>query len=699
MLRDKELGCFLIRLSDKATGYILSYRGRDRCRHFVINQSKAGQFIVSGDTEEHETLGELIEHYKISPIEPFREYLTCSCLESSRGEVYDIIKVDLREKPVVSVRAVRSLWDSQSDRQGDWTRASSSDNAGEHPPLPLPPTLPPKSSRKPEEVPTVPRVPPVPRRAGPLKCSSLDDQQGSDQRRVLYAQLEKDKAMNPQPRSLEGLPKAPEGRVEGLGPVAQHQTPSQRGDIPSGRPGAPGPASAPGPGPGTVYSELLSLLDCKSKSLPLLDLDLDSEEGDNNSYRLSPPSFTPPRLSPNPTKRTTSPSLLDQSYPSGPSLLDQRYPSGPSLLDQRYHKDTSKRPPIISHSLEHLCNSPIPALVYQLAGRPRDQEGPMTSSPQEEEEVANSLYAEVPCEPVLRLLLDDTYEHIPELGLKGSARPYEQIPELGLKGSARPYEHIPELGLKGSARPYEHIPELGLKGSARPYEHIPELGLKGSARPYEHIPELGLKGSARPYEHIPELGLKGSARPYEHIPELGLKGSARPYEHIPELGLKGSARPYEHIPELGLKGSARPYEHIPELGLKGSARPYEHIPELGLKGSARPYEQIPELGLKGSARPYEHIPELGLKGSARPYEHIPELGLKGSARPYEQIPELGLKGSARPYEQIPELGLKGSASPANNHTYESVEELKSKHITSSWGIKKWRWLFPERQKK
>lgn len=25
-LRDKELGCFLIRLSDKATGYILSYR-------------------------------------------------------------------------------------------------------------------------------------------------------------------------------------------------------------------------------------------------------------------------------------------------------------------------------------------------------------------------------------------------------------------------------------------------------------------------------------------------------------------------------------------------------------------------------------------------------------------------------------------------------------------------------------------------
>uniref|UniRef100_A0A8C8I9L8 SH2 domain-containing protein n=1 Tax=Oncorhynchus tshawytscha TaxID=74940 RepID=A0A8C8I9L8_ONCTS len=339
MLRDKELGCFLIRLSDKAMGYILSYRGRDRCRHFVINQSKSGQFIVSGDTEEHETLGELIEHYKTSPIEPFREYLTCSCLESSRGEVYDVIKVNLREKPGVSVRAVRSLWDAQKP-----------------------------------SVPTVPRVPPVPRRAGPLKSSSLDYQQGSAQRRALYAQLEKHKAMNPQPRSLEG-------RAEGLGPVAQHQTPPQRGGIPSGKPGAPGPASAPGPDPGTVYSELLSLLDCKSKSLPLLDLDPDSEEGANYSYRLSTPSFTPPRLSPNPTKRTTSPSLLDQ------------------------------------RTMTSFMTSS------------------MTSSPQEEEEVANSLYAEVPCEPVLRLLLDDTYEHIPELGLKGSARPYEHIPELGLKGS------------------------------------------------------------------------------------------------------------------------------------------------------------------------------------------------------------------------------------------------------------------------
>lgn len=56
-------------------------RGRDRCRHFVINQNKEGQFIVTGDTEMHDSLTSLIEYYKTSPIEPFGEYLTVSCFE------------------------------------------------------------------------------------------------------------------------------------------------------------------------------------------------------------------------------------------------------------------------------------------------------------------------------------------------------------------------------------------------------------------------------------------------------------------------------------------------------------------------------------------------------------------------------------------------------------------------------------------
>lgn len=64
--------------------YFFYNRGRDRCRHFVINQSKSGRFIVSGDTEVHDTLSDLIEYYKTSPIEPFGEYLTSSCYEVRR---------------------------------------------------------------------------------------------------------------------------------------------------------------------------------------------------------------------------------------------------------------------------------------------------------------------------------------------------------------------------------------------------------------------------------------------------------------------------------------------------------------------------------------------------------------------------------------------------------------------------------------
>uniref|UniRef100_A0A3Q2X707 SH2 domain containing 7 n=1 Tax=Haplochromis burtoni TaxID=8153 RepID=A0A3Q2X707_HAPBU len=81
LLRDKSMGCFLIRLSNKAFGYILSYKGNDRCRHFVITQNQDGHFIISGDSQTYGSLTELIQHYKVSAIQPFGEYLTSSCNE------------------------------------------------------------------------------------------------------------------------------------------------------------------------------------------------------------------------------------------------------------------------------------------------------------------------------------------------------------------------------------------------------------------------------------------------------------------------------------------------------------------------------------------------------------------------------------------------------------------------------------------
>uniref|UniRef100_A0A8C6SNA4 SH2 domain-containing protein n=1 Tax=Neogobius melanostomus TaxID=47308 RepID=A0A8C6SNA4_9GOBI len=108
ILKDQQLGCFLIRLSDKALGYILSYRGRDRFRHFVINQSESGQFIVQGDNVGHDTVSELIGYFKEKPIEPFGEYLTTSCFEAQNEDLYDTIQISSKVRPVATVHALKA---------------------------------------------------------------------------------------------------------------------------------------------------------------------------------------------------------------------------------------------------------------------------------------------------------------------------------------------------------------------------------------------------------------------------------------------------------------------------------------------------------------------------------------------------------------------------------------------------------------
>uniref|UniRef100_A0A3B3ZJP2 SH2 domain-containing protein n=1 Tax=Periophthalmus magnuspinnatus TaxID=409849 RepID=A0A3B3ZJP2_9GOBI len=105
ILKNKEVGCFLIRLSDKALGYILSYKGRDRCRHFVINESESGGFVVHGDNIRHATVSELVEYYKEKPIEPFGEYLTASCYMVN---LYDTIQVSPKERSVATVHAQKA---------------------------------------------------------------------------------------------------------------------------------------------------------------------------------------------------------------------------------------------------------------------------------------------------------------------------------------------------------------------------------------------------------------------------------------------------------------------------------------------------------------------------------------------------------------------------------------------------------------
>ncbi|KAF3688801.1 SH2 domain-containing protein 7 [Channa argus] len=250
ILRDKEMGCFLIRLSDKAIGYILSYKGRDRCRHFVINQSETGQFVVCGDSKGHGTVSDLIQYYKTTPIQPFGEYLTSSCSGALNEELYDIIQVSPKEKPLATVRAVNKMQKQHINSET--------------------PTRPPKSNKTLEE------VPPLPRRSRHLDCVPLNDQD-----RVMYAHLMK---LSPRetPRAQNICPGDNTRRAQR--PTTQDQTHISR--------------CSPLSGLDSAYSELPLLESNKSRSLPFLD---STYEGEYN--KLSLPPHTPPRHSPRPARQ------------------------------------------------------------------------------------------------------------------------------------------------------------------------------------------------------------------------------------------------------------------------------------------------------------------------------------------------------------------------------------------------------------
>ncbi|XP_043960459.1 SH2 domain-containing protein 7 [Gambusia affinis] len=171
VLRDKALGCFLIRLSDKAIGYILSYKGQDRCRHFVISQNPEGQFVIAGDCQLFGSLTQLIEHYKVRPIQPFGEFLTSSCCQDDADDLYDV--VNAKKSSGVSVQALRSIWDQVEPDK----RKKVQQRQNESPPAPAP-SLPPKSrNRKLTGTVSVDAsslsqaLPPVPKRGMPLGFS------------------------------------------------------------------------------------------------------------------------------------------------------------------------------------------------------------------------------------------------------------------------------------------------------------------------------------------------------------------------------------------------------------------------------------------------------------------------------------------------------------------------------------------------
>ncbi|CAH2273216.1 Hypothetical predicted protein [Pelobates cultripes] len=77
---------------------LMSRRGKERCRHFLINQLTNGSLVVSGDNYSHSSLPALISYYQSAPFEPFGEKLTQCYVKFSDYNRYDEISPATEEQ-------------------------------------------------------------------------------------------------------------------------------------------------------------------------------------------------------------------------------------------------------------------------------------------------------------------------------------------------------------------------------------------------------------------------------------------------------------------------------------------------------------------------------------------------------------------------------------------------------------------------
>ncbi|KAK2537212.1 myosin-IIIb-like protein [Columba livia] len=83
LLIDKPLGCFLVRISQSRPGYILTYKGEGRCRHYMIQMQPNARYVILGEDRAHASLTELVRYHQSVGIQPFMEILSIPCGQKS----------------------------------------------------------------------------------------------------------------------------------------------------------------------------------------------------------------------------------------------------------------------------------------------------------------------------------------------------------------------------------------------------------------------------------------------------------------------------------------------------------------------------------------------------------------------------------------------------------------------------------------
>ncbi|OCU02869.1 myosin-IIIb [Xenopus laevis] len=81
LLLDKEPGDFLIRISQTRAGYILTYRGESRCRHYMVCVQSNECYVIVGEDRAHSSLSGLIHFHQRVGIQPYGEVLRHPCAQ------------------------------------------------------------------------------------------------------------------------------------------------------------------------------------------------------------------------------------------------------------------------------------------------------------------------------------------------------------------------------------------------------------------------------------------------------------------------------------------------------------------------------------------------------------------------------------------------------------------------------------------
>jgi len=68
LLRDKPVGSFLVRLSERIWGYAITYRDADRCKHYLVDASSGHYQFLGANQITHNTLADMVTYHSQNPI-------------------------------------------------------------------------------------------------------------------------------------------------------------------------------------------------------------------------------------------------------------------------------------------------------------------------------------------------------------------------------------------------------------------------------------------------------------------------------------------------------------------------------------------------------------------------------------------------------------------------------------------------------